>query len=159
MERPPVILAWLRRSGEAPHAARRSRLPMAEAIGLSFIAPLFALFLAALLLGAVVSLVQSIFPPYPVMMLTRVLEGVSHLAIVVVGPTAIAGVTSARHQGLAMTLWSSFFGVTYAGLAYFAPALIVAQGAGAPQVSKPRWAGKSRPKIRRVPTRKRCCGV
>lgn len=87
--------------------------------------------LAALLLGAVVSLVQSVFPPYPVMMLTRVLEGVSHLAIVVVGPTAIAGVTAARHQGLAMTLWSSFFGVTYAALAWFAPALVAAQGAGA----------------------------
>lgn len=87
--------------------------------------------LGALLLGAGVSMVQALFPPYPVMMLTRVLEGVSHLAIVVVGPTAIAGVTSARHQGLAMTLWSSFFGVTYAALAGFAPALVAAQGPGA----------------------------
>ena len=87
--------------------------------------------LSALALGAVVSAVQSSFPSYPLMMLTRVLEGVSHLTIVVVGPTAIAGVTSPRHQGLAMTLWSSFFGVTYAGLAYFAPGLIAAHGAGA----------------------------
>ena len=84
--------------------------------------------LAALGLGAVVSLVQASFPAYPVMMLTRVLEGVSHLTIVVVGPTAIAGVTAARHQGLAMTLWSSFFGVTYAALAYFAPGLIAGLG-------------------------------
>lgn len=95
--------------------------------------------LAALILGAAVSLVQSVFPPYPVMMLTRVLEGVSHLAIVVVGPTAIAGVTSARHQGLAMTLWSSFFGVTYAALAWFAPGLIAAQGAGALFVAHGGW--------------------
>jgi MFS family permease len=95
--------------------------------------------LGALLLGAAVSLVQSVFPPYPVMMLTRVLEGVSHLAIVVVGPTAIAGVTPARHQGLAMTLWSSFFGVTYAALAWFAPALIAAQGAGALFVAHGGW--------------------
>jgi len=87
--------------------------------------------LAALALGAAVSLIQSSFPPYPVMMLSRVLEGVSHLTIVVVGPTAIAGVTPARHQGLAMTLWSSFFGVTYAALAYFAPLLVAAQGPGA----------------------------
>ena len=84
--------------------------------------------LAALVLGAAVSLVQSVFPPYPVMMLTRVLEGVSHLAIVVVGPTAIAGVTSARHQGLAMTLWSSFFGLSYAGLAVIGPRLVEWQG-------------------------------
>lgn len=95
--------------------------------------------LAALMLGAAVSMVQALFPPYPLMMLTRVLEGVSHLTIVVVGPTAIAGVTSARHQGLAMTLWSSFFGVTYAALAWFAPALIAAQGAGALFVAHGVW--------------------
>jgi len=87
--------------------------------------------LSALALGAAVSLIQSTIPSYPLMMLTRVLEGVSHLTIVVVGPTAIAGVTSARHQGLAMTLWSSFFGVTYAALAAFAPGLIATNGAGA----------------------------
>jgi DHA1 family inner membrane transport protein len=50
------------------------------------------------------------------MMLSRVLEGLSHLAIVVVGPTAIAGLAPGRGQGAAMTLWSSFFGVTYAVL-------------------------------------------
>ncbi|MDB5664336.1 MFS transporter [Cypionkella sp.] len=87
--------------------------------------------LSALAMGAAVSLIQSNFPSYPLMMLTRVLEGVSHLTIVVVGPTAIAGVTSARYQGLAMTLWSSFFGVTYAALAYFAPGLIALHGPGA----------------------------
>ncbi len=87
--------------------------------------------LAALALGAAVSLIQSSLPAYPLMMLTRVLEGVSHLTIVIVGPTAIAGVTSQRHQGLAMTLWSSFFGVTYAALAYFAPGLVANYGPGA----------------------------
>ena len=86
--------------------------------------------LSALALGAAVSLIQSSFPAYPLMMLTRVLEGVSHLTIVVVGPTAIAAVTSVRHQGLAMTLWSSFFGVTYAVLAYVAPALVAEYGPG-----------------------------
>lgn len=78
---------------------------------------------------AVVSLIQSSFPSYPVMMLTRVLEGVSHLAIVVVGPVAIAGIAPARHQGLAMTLWSSFFGVTYAVLALVAPGFVETYGA------------------------------
>lgn len=87
--------------------------------------------LSALALGAVVSLIQSGFPSYPMMMLTRVLEGVSHLAIVVVGPVAIAGIAPARHQGLAMTLWSSFFGVTYAVLALVAPVILAQWGAAA----------------------------
>ncbi len=78
----------------------------------------------ALALGAVVSALQCLALPYAALILTRVLEGVSHLAIVVVGPTMIAGIAPARHQGLAMTLWSSFFGVTYALLAVFAPPLL-----------------------------------
>ncbi len=86
--------------------------------------------IAALALGAGVSAVQMTLPPYPVMMLTRVLEGLSHLAIVVVGPTAIAGLASARGQGAAMTLWSSFFGVTYAVLFYVGPGIVQDQGPG-----------------------------
>ena len=87
--------------------------------------------IAALLLGAAVSAVQISLPPYPVMLLTRLLEGVSHLAIVVVGPTAIAGLAGQRWQGAAMTLWSSFFGVTYAVLFYVGPGLVTEQGPGA----------------------------
>lgn len=79
---------------------------------------------AALALGALVSALQTLPLPYAALILTRVLEGVSHLAIVVVGPTMIAGLSPARHQGLAMTLWSSFFGVTYALLALIAPSLL-----------------------------------
>jgi MFS family permease len=85
---------------------------------------------AALVLGAAVSAVQISLPPYPLMIATRILEGVSHLAIVVVGPTAIAGLAGQRWQGAAMTLWSSFFGVTYAVLFYVGPQLILDQGPG-----------------------------
>lgn len=87
--------------------------------------------LSALALGAVVSAVQGFLPPYPVMMATRVLEGASHLAIVVVGPTGIAAIAPARMQGAAMTLWSSFFGLTYAVLAFAGPPLVAAGGAAA----------------------------
>jgi MFS transporter, DHA1 family, inner membrane transport protein len=83
----------------------------------------------ALLLGAAMSAIEASFPPYPLMIAARVLEGVSHLAIVVVGPTVIAAVATQRYQGLAMTLWSSFFGVTYAGLAVIAPRLVAWGGA------------------------------
>lgn len=85
---------------------------------------------AALALGAVLSGVQVLDLPYPVLIASRVLEGLSHLAIVVVGPTMIAGITPTRHQGLAMTLWSSFFGVTYAAMAVLAPAALAGGLAG-----------------------------
>ncbi|MBC7739219.1 MAG: MFS transporter [Candidatus Saccharibacteria bacterium] len=84
--------------------------------------------LAALALGAAVSVVQSVLPPYPLMMLARMLEGISHLAIVVVGPTAIAAVAPPSRQGAAMTLWSSFFGLTYAGLAWIGPGILDGYG-------------------------------
>ncbi|MFN3970574.1 MAG: MFS transporter [Gemmobacter sp.] len=83
---------------------------------------------AALVVGAVASGVQAGLPGYGVMMALRVAEGVSHLAIVVAGPVIIAGVTAGRHQGLAMTVWSSFFGVTYAVLGLVAPVVLAAGG-------------------------------
>ena len=80
--------------------------------------------LTALVLGAAVSLVESFLPSYPVMMLARLLEGASHLAIVIVGPTAIAAIASPARQSAAMTLWSSFFGLTYAVLAWIGPEIL-----------------------------------
>ena len=85
---------------------------------------------AALALGAAMSLLQTQFPPYPLMILSRLIEGFSHLAIVVVGPTAIAGLAGGRWQGAAMTLWSSFFGVAYAVLFWVGPDLVQVHGAG-----------------------------
>ncbi len=84
--------------------------------------------LAALALGAGVSVVQSFLPAYPIMMASRVLEGVAHLTIVVVGPTTIATVAPRHWQAAAMTLWSSFFGLTYAVLAWGAPPLVAHWG-------------------------------
>ena len=84
--------------------------------------------LVALVLGALVSLVESFLPPYPRMMLARVLEGASHLAIVVVGPTAIAAAAPPHRQGAALTLWSSFFGLTYAVLAWVGPGIVQGYG-------------------------------
>ena len=86
--------------------------------------------LGALALGAGVSLFQSLILPFPLMLASRVLEGFSHLAIVVVGPTAIAATANARFQGLVMTLWGSFFGVSFATLAYFGPGLVAISGPG-----------------------------
>ncbi|MGL4321494.1 MAG: MFS transporter [Paracoccaceae bacterium] len=84
--------------------------------------------LAALALGAGVSVAQSFLLPYPLMLLLRIPEGFSHLAIVVIGPTAIAATASPRWQGLVMTLWGSFFGLTFTVLAFFGPAVLTAGG-------------------------------
>jgi MFS transporter, DHA1 family, inner membrane transport protein len=86
--------------------------------------------MGALLLGAAVSLLQSFMLPYPLMLLTRIPEGISHLAIVVVGPTAIAATATPRWQGLVMTLWGSFFGLTFTILGYFGPGIAETYGIG-----------------------------
>lgn len=76
---------------------------------------------AALGAGAAMSALQVLMPAYPLMLLSRIVEGASHLAIVVVGPTMIAALAPERQRPLAMTLWSSFFGVTYTALALIGP--------------------------------------
>jgi MFS family permease len=78
---------------------------------------------AALTAGAAMSALQSLMPAYPLMLATRLVEGASHLAIVVVGPTMIAALAPEHRRPLAMTLWSSFFGVTYTILALLGPHL------------------------------------
>ena len=94
--------------------------------------------LGALWLGAALSLVQALLPPLPVLLLSRVLEGVSHLAIVVAAPTLIAQISAPKDRGLTLTLWGTFFGVAFAVLAVAGrplaltlgpPALFAAHGA------------------------------
>jgi DHA1 family inner membrane transport protein len=52
------------------------------------------------------------------MLLSRVAEGASHLAIVVAAPTLIAQLSAPRHRGFTLTLWGTFFGVAFAILAF-----------------------------------------
>lgn len=82
-----------------------------------------------MLLGAAVSLVEMLLPAFELMIAMRILEGFSHIVIVVVGPTMIAGLAPDEKRPLAMTLWSSFFGVAYAVLALVAPPIIGLGGA------------------------------
>ncbi|MEF3046671.1 MFS transporter [Pseudotabrizicola sp. L79] len=76
---------------------------------------------AALGAGAAMSAVQALGLGYPLMIASRIVEGFSHLTIVVVGPTVMAAMATDRTRGLVMTLWSSFFGMAYTLLALFAP--------------------------------------
>lgn len=87
--------------------------------------------LAALLLGALVSALEASLPPYPVMIALRICEGISHLLLVVVGPTMIAALAPAARRPFAMTLWSGIFAVTFALLALITPAILAFGGAAA----------------------------
>lgn len=72
----------------------------------------------ALWAGAVLSALQALHLPFSLFLATRLIEGLSHLGVVVAGPTLIAALSSNRDRGLAMTLWSTFFGVAFTLLAW-----------------------------------------
>lgn len=88
--------------------------------------------LTALLSGAVISGIEALLPPLPVLLLLRVMEGASHLALVVAAPVLTAQMASPRWQPAAMTLYSSFFAVSFASLGLIGPKL--ADWAGLPAV-------------------------
>ena len=87
--------------------------------------------LGALAAGAAISLYQASLPPFPLMLLSRAVEGAAHLAIVVAAPTLIAALAEPRHQPLVMTLWSTVFGVTFALTAWLGVPLVAAHGLSA----------------------------
>lgn len=72
----------------------------------------------ALWAGAAISAYQATLPPLPLFMAARVLEGMSHLAIVVAAPTLIALLTAPADRGFTLTLWGTFFGVAFTILAW-----------------------------------------
>ncbi len=84
--------------------------------------------LTALAAGAVLSLIESLLPPLPVMIALRALEGMSHLAIVVAAPVLIAASARPKDQPAAMTLWSTFFAVAFSLAAFLGRPLVEAHG-------------------------------
>lgn len=68
----------------------------------------------ALVAGAAVAPLQALFPPLPVFLGLRLAEGIPHLIITVAAPTLMAELTPERWKGAVMTVWSTFFGVTFA---------------------------------------------
>ncbi|SNR28103.1 MFS transporter [Puniceibacterium sediminis] len=89
------------------------------------------LLLAGLILGALMSALQATLPSFPVLLASRLVEGLSHLVIVVAAPTFIAELAPDRLRPFAMTLWSTFFGVAYALAAWGGLPLIDTFGPGA----------------------------
>ncbi len=86
------------------------------------------LLLPALLLGALVSFWQSSSLPLPVLLASRVVEGLSHLVIVVTAPTLIGRLSPDRYRSAAMVLWSTFFGVAFAVVALIGNPLAATHG-------------------------------
>ena len=84
--------------------------------------------LAALWAGAALSVFQAFLPPLPWMLASRMLEGLSHLAIVVAAPTLIAQLAAPKDRGLALTLWGTFFGVAFAILTWGGVPLVLIAG-------------------------------
>ncbi len=73
---------------------------------------------AGLLIGAAVSLFQAQIPGFSAMLASRLIEGISHLVIVVAAPTLIAQIAPVHLLGVSMALWSTFFGVAFAFVAW-----------------------------------------
>jgi DHA1 family inner membrane transport protein len=86
------------------------------------------LLLAGLVLGSAVSLFQSMGLSISLLLASRIVEGVAHLAIVVSAPTLVALSSSDRMRAAAMTLWGSFFGVSYALTALIGLPLVAEHG-------------------------------
>jgi len=84
--------------------------------------------LGGLLTGSVISLVQSTYLPLGLLLASRIVEGFSHLAIVVAAPTLMARYCSDRLRAAAMTLWGTFFGVSFALTASLGLPLVEAHG-------------------------------
>lgn len=86
------------------------------------------LLLGGMALGAVLSALQAAWPPFPWWMASRVLEGASHLAVVVAAPILIAASCAPAQRSVAMGLWSTFVGVAFACTAAVGDVLIATLG-------------------------------
>jgi len=78
-----------------------------------------AVLLTCLLLGAIISFIQALHPAFPILFITRIIEGISYLGIVITAPIIMILASLKKHHSLVMGLWSSFFGT-----AFFVTALI-----------------------------------
>jgi MFS transporter, AAHS family, 3-hydroxyphenylpropionic acid transporter len=86
------------------------------------------LLLGGLALGTVLAGAQTLMLPWPLLWLTRVLEGASHLAVVVTAPTLMAAAAAPRHRAIAMGLWSTFVGLAFALAGVFGAPLMALGG-------------------------------
>jgi MFS family permease len=78
----------------------------------------------SLLVGAGMSGLQITLPRVEIFALSRIIEGFSHLGIVIAGPTLIATNSADKDRPLAMGVWASFFGASLAVTAFYLPSIL-----------------------------------
>lgn len=86
------------------------------------------LLLVSLAVGTLISVYQATLPSLPLMMASRLIEGLSHLGIVVVAPTLIAQFSTEKARPFFMTLWGGFFAVSLSLAAWAGVPLVEARG-------------------------------
>jgi predicted MFS family arabinose efflux permease len=80
--------------------------------------------LVSLLLGIIISLVQALQPIFPILFLSRIMEGISHLGIVVTAPIIMIIISSEKHHSIVMGLWSTFFGIAFSVTAWIGNSIL-----------------------------------
>ncbi len=99
--------------------------------------------LGGLGLSAVVSFVQAMGLSFDLFLLSRVVEGLAHLAIVVAAPTLIAKVSPSEKRAFSLTLWGTFFGVAFALFAWLGRPLVDVYGLSAMYLAHGGWMALS----------------
>lgn len=99
--------------------------------------------LGGLCLSVVVSFVQAFGLSFDLFLLSRVVEGLAHLAIVVAAPTLIAKVSPPEKRAFSLTLWGTFFGVAFALFAWLGRPLVDAYGLNAMYLVHGVWMTSS----------------
>jgi predicted MFS family arabinose efflux permease len=89
--------------------------------------------------GAALSALQALAPPLWTFLALRVAEGAFHLALVVAAPTLISQLSAPRHRPVTLTLWGTFFGVAFAGIAAFGVPLAERHGVPALFLAHAVW--------------------
>ena len=84
--------------------------------------------LTSLLIGSLLSWWQSFLPHIELLVVSRIIEGLSHLGVVVSAPTLIIALSEKRHQTMLMGLWGSFFGVAFALMGWLGNPLLEESG-------------------------------
>jgi len=74
--------------------------------------------LISLIIGVLISFIQALNPIFPILFISRILEGISHLGIVVTAPIIMILLSSEKHHSIVMGLWSSFFGIAFSVTAW-----------------------------------------
>lgn len=86
--------------------------------------------IVCLIVATFLALAQSSLLPLPLFFVSRVIEGITHIGIVVSAPVLIIQFAARRQRALAMSLWATFFGLAFALAGWVAPPMVASWGLG-----------------------------